>query len=219
MNFKRVSILAVLVALSATAAFAAPGLIIQTDFIIDPAAPFVELYNNSALLRGDTGDMVKFNKYYGYVATGFNGGAWDGIGGIGSSNAAADPTAFALGTIYNSLDGSQIYDTFEGTAVTGTDTLVKYTLMGDVTCDGVVDLTDYDLLYGNYNTTGQKWIGGDMTYDGTVDLTDFDLMYGNYGKTYSGPVSSGNLAAVPEPTTIVLLSICGLFVFLYKKFN
>ena len=197
------------------------GWLEPTDFTLGPNN-FVNLLNNDALLRGDAGDQVNFNKYYGYVRTGYNDANWNGVGGIFSSECPGGDYDRALAAAYNTLEGSQLFDTFDTVSVVGTDTLVKYTIWGDVFPDGTVDQTDYDLLYFNLGKTGMKWIDGDITYDttGSVDQTDYDLMYFNIGKSISGaPQAGAAIASVPEPSTLALLAIFGMIAFAYRKFN
>jgi hypothetical protein len=49
------------------------------------------------------------------------------------------------------------------------------------------------------------WAQGEFTGDGTVDINDLTIVLTNYGKTAG--VSAGGLAAVPEPTSLVLLGV------------
>lgn len=68
---------------------------------------------------------------------------------------------------------------------------------GDATRDGLVDDSDLSVLLTNWNKPS-GWSGGDFNGDGTTDDSDLSLMLA--GWTISG-------AAVPEPTTLLLLAV------------
>jgi autotransporter-associated beta strand protein len=160
------------------------------------------------------------------VAEGYNGGAWNGPGGIVSSAAAADSTHLtALGVIQNSITGSPsdaaLYNSFDGQPVLNTDVLVKYTYYGDTDLSGVVDGSDYsriDYAYA-FNQTAASgtaltgWFNGDFNYDGVIDGSDYTLIdnaFNNQGASLAAAVATAQIAstsAVPEPT---LLSVIGI---------
>jgi autotransporter-associated beta strand protein len=160
------------------------------------------------------------------VAEGYNGGAWNGPGGIVSSAAAADSTHLtALGVIQNSITGSPsdaaLYNSFDGQPVLNTDVLVKYTYYGDTDLSGVVDGSDYsriDYAYA-FNQTAAPgtaltgWFNGDFNYDGVIDGSDYTLIdnaFNNQGTSLAAAVATAQIAstsAVPEPT---LLSVIGI---------
>jgi len=59
-----------------------------------------------------------------------------------------------------------------------------FTCMGDLNCDGVVNLSDLAQLLSNYGTTtGAVYRDGDMDGDGDVDLADLAAMLALYGTT------------------------------------
>jgi hypothetical protein len=57
---------------------------------------------------------------------------------------------------------------------------------GDADHDGNVDLDDYNILAGNFNTSGNTFSDGDFDYDGTVELDDFDILASNFGTSLAG---------------------------------
>jgi autotransporter-associated beta strand protein len=164
---------------------------------------------------------------------GYNSGAWNGSGGIVSSNAAADTTHLTtLGMILNSVNGtpsgSVLYSAFDnittsaGAAVGApADVIVKYTYYGDTNLDGVVDGTDYARIDAAYladqtSPTATGWYNGDFNYDGVVDGSDYTLIdnaYNSQGAQLAAEVAtptaeiSGATAtsAVPEPASLSLL--------------
>lgn len=81
--------------------------------------------------------------------------------------------------------------------------LVGTALAADLNTDGVVDLADYDILAGNFfsvDTTRQQ---GDMNFDQVTDIHDFVL----FRAAFNAPAA----AVVPEPATLSLLMLGGLF--------
>ncbi len=53
--------------------------------------------------------------------------------------------------------------------------------LGDINCNGTVDIFDYSTLVGNYNKSGVS-IPGDLNNDGLVNLFDYNILVGNFGK-------------------------------------
>jgi hypothetical protein len=112
-----------------------------------------------------------------WLASGFNAGAWNGIG-IDSSAAALNPER-ALGYAEASDLG---ITAFLGQSVDSTAVVVRYTKYGDNNLDGNIDIgNDFNLFLDGVNNRGSTWLQGDYTYDGKADLgNDFNLFMRNY---------------------------------------
>jgi hypothetical protein len=104
---------------------------------------------------------------------------------------------------------------------------------GNANIDGTVGLGDLAILGANFEVTpgpgGKHWQNGDFTGDGHVNLGDLAVLGANYGTTGTPdpnwttpgtinigltPGAGASIAsggAVPEPTSIVLLCLGGLF--------
>ncbi|MFM9024332.1 MAG: DNRLRE domain-containing protein [Planctomycetaceae bacterium] len=151
------------------------------------------------------------------LLAGRNAGAWNGVGGIGSSEASA-ASSRAVG-----------YRVFaSGSAI------VAWAAFGDVNLDGQVNSTDISLI----NAAGKfgkgpgsaAWWEGDFNYDGQVNSTDISLLNGSgiYGlgsylpvAGMGGAVDDGggwqvggptvgtlqHVATVPEPASLVLAAM------------
>jgi fibronectin-binding autotransporter adhesin len=147
-----------------------------------------------------------------YLTSAYANGTWSGPTGITSSVAANDPKhSHGIGYI----------DTPSAHTL-----LLKYTLYGDSSLDGKVDLAhDFNLfLQGFAAMDASSWALGDYNYDGVVNNADFDLFIDGYksqgsslgqldGVIESSPLlttaqKAQLLAAVPEPA--VPLSAMGL---------
>lgn len=74
---------------------------------------------------------------------------------------------------------------------------------GDVDGDGDVDQDDVDVILGNFLTDQSLRTAGDLTNDGFVGLADFRQWKDN------NPFPGGG-SAVPEPTSVALLSLLGV---------
>ncbi len=153
-----------------------------------------------------------------WLATGFNGGYWNGAGGITSTAAAANPS-YGLGYADSADPGNP--------AGLGSGTLeIKYTLLGDANLDGVVNGTDFSILAANFGTGATNWDQGNFLYGSSVNGSDFSALAANFGQGDSGAdvaVSPADIAAldafaianglplpaigvVPEPTSLTALA-------------
>ncbi len=118
--------------------------------------------------------------------------------------------------------GGLNYDTVSGA-------LVGAVRGGNANLSDHVDVGDLAILGANYDTAhahpGKHWQNADFTGDGFVDVGDLAVLGANYNQadtnwTVAGSVNlgvtpgagAGSTAAVPEPASIVLLSLGGLFV-------
>ena len=155
-----------------------------------------------------------------WLATGYNGGKWNGPG-INSSAAAtnnATPGNLLYGLGYaDSADPGNPAGLASGTME------IKYTLLGDANLSGVVDGTDFGILAANFNKGVTGWDQGDFNYDNVVDGTDFGDLAANFNKGANGASvgapaiddpaivafaqANGLMADVPEPATLALLPL------------
>jgi hypothetical protein len=74
----------------------------------------------------------------------------------------------------------------------------------DVDLDRDVDLTDFNTLAGNFNPIGSDAVFsvGDGDGNGSVNLSDYNTLAGSFN-----PIGYGGATAVPEPASLVLLSL------------
>ncbi|HEY1684389.1 MAG TPA: hypothetical protein VGG19_06480 [Tepidisphaeraceae bacterium] len=131
----------------------------------------------------------------GYLTSAYDNGNWDGPG-IGSTHVGL-LAGTSIGYVENDrlpLFSQPEYTNFDGQTVDANADLVKYTWMGDLNLDGVVDSTDLAMMgaLGNGNV---GWMGGDLNYDGKVNSDDWSLLM------LGDAVQSGQLtSAIPEPS-------------------
>ena len=117
---------------------------------------------------------------------GYNGNAWTAL----ATNDFAFDGSFASFTAY-ALNGYSY-------AVTGVALLP-----GDANGDGKVDINDLTIVLTNFGkSTGMIWSSGDFNNDGKVDINDLTIVLTNFGET-----AGSSLAAVPEPSCVILLGI------------
>jgi hypothetical protein len=135
----------------------------------------------------------------------FESGYFNGKG-INSSAAASEGTT-AVGFANAGFLGVSTFGS--ATGLTGDETLIRYTLFGDLDLNGTVDGTDYDTMKFYFGTTsGMTWQEGDLDYNGTVDGLDYDVLKFNYGATLpAAPSLASAPGVVPEPATLVLLGL------------
>jgi hypothetical protein len=159
-----------------TNAAVAPGgsNLLITNTVSVGAGARLDVADNDMLVRGMTPAAVKA-----LVAATFNGGNWTGASGIGSSNAANDPSHItALGYGSNAELNKTSFDGVTG--LTANDVFVKYTYYGDSDLNGATTLDDFTLFLNGYQNAGTSWSRGDYDYGGTVTLDDFTLFLLGY---------------------------------------
>lgn len=99
-----------------------------------------------------------------YLASGYNGGAWNGPGIISSSLDAAHALAYTLTPYPNVV-------------------LVRAALVGDALIHSAVDFSNLLWLAQHYNQMNATWHDGDLNYDGIVGFADLLRLAQNYGRT------------------------------------
>ena len=147
------------------------------------------------------------------LATGYNGGNWNGSG-VNSTSAAADTTHLtAVGMLQPSSPSN-----FEGQSVNPTDVALKLTYYGDANLDGKVDGSDYSLIDNGYLQGLTGWQNGDFNYDGVINGSDYTLIdnaYNSQGAQFSSELAAltaqigqpAGTGAVPEPASLGLIGL------------
>ncbi len=167
----------------------------------------MDINQAAAVVDYDSGSASPLNTLRGYISTGFNGGSWNGAGGIISSFAAAN-SGYGVGYAEAS-DLSSIPSIF-GTVDDDT-ILIRSTRYGDADLNGFINLIDFNRLAANFGT-GDVWSEGDFNYDGLTNLSDFNLLAAQFGLAASshGPTPSDWSAlasVVPEPAVGLLVPV------------
>ena len=150
------------------------------------------------------GNFVRRNStnyafYDARVITGYNAGAWDGLG-VNSSTAASSPLGDGLGlAVAGDLFGGGAGNVGVIALQPG-DLIVRYTLYGDSNLDRTVNVTDLGSLATNWQLTSRRWNQGDFNYDHTVDVTDLGRLATNWQLSAPAPALPAlrSLRLVPE---------------------
>jgi hypothetical protein len=154
-----------------------------------------------------------------YLASGYNGGLWNGTGII-SSTAASGSGRYGVGFASGTVGGVS--------GLTSGQVEIAYALYGDANLDGTVNGTDFGLFAANFGkVVSGGWQMGDFDYNGVVNGADFGRLAGNFGMSASGTsvvlpegdwaaldafaeANGLSLTAVPEPVCTGLLGVVGL---------
>jgi hypothetical protein len=156
-------------------------------------------------------DGANYTGITGLVQRAYNFGAWDGPGGLTTSQAdAADGlTGLAIAT---ADAAGHAGGTFGGVSVDGDDVLVMYTYAGDANLDGLVDASDYGNIDNWVQFPGTDgYANGDFNYDGVIDASDYGIidnsiqLQGAPFPVSAAPATAGTVA-VPEPSAVMLLA-------------
>jgi len=182
------------------------------------AGGILDLTNNHILIDYGASDPIA--TIQGYLASGFNNGAWNGPGIISS----------AAQTLTNGLRYGVGWADGADHVVVGLSSgqiELKYTLLGDANLDGTVNGSDFSILAANFGTGATNWDQGNFLYGSSVNGSDFSALAANFGQGDSGAdvqvtqadiealdsfaIANGlplpTFAAVPEPASCVLLSL------------
>jgi fibronectin-binding autotransporter adhesin len=139
-----------------------------------------------------------------YLINGYNGGAWNGTGGITSVNANASYNIPASNGGHFTALGYTSGTSTVGAALglTAGQTLVKYTIYGDANLDGTVDINDLNIVLSNFlSGNPATWDTGDFFYAGQTDISDLNAVLSNFFDTAPTTVRAANAAAKFKAST------------------
>ena len=173
-----------------------------------------DLANNKMVVRATpvgSWNGTAYTNLTGEIASGRNQGAWDGVGGIITSQTDATSGDLTSVGIARASDALGIADaataTFAGQTVTGTDTLIAYTYGGDANLDGAITGDDYFQIDSGFSGGATGWFNGDFNYDGAITGDDYFIIDSNF-PAQGAPLSGGEVAAVsavPEPASLAVI--------------
>jgi hypothetical protein len=140
-------------------------------------------------------------------------GTWDGKG-ITSSASAAAPDATSVGYAVNGDMPLGPLATYGGLPVDASSVIIRHTRTADANLDGVVNDDDVTIVGAVYapGVPNANWANGDFDYNGFVDDDDVTLLGALYNPGLP-PIPAAppdGVAAVPEPSTWLLLTLSGL---------
>jgi autotransporter-associated beta strand protein len=185
----------------------------------------LDVGNNHLIITYGASDPI--TTIAGYIKTGYNGGGWNGTGGIISSAALTNASGLLYGVGYADGKDNVVVGLSSGQIE------VAYTLLGDANLDGLVNGSDFNILAANFNQSITGWDQGDFNYDGLVNASDFNVLAANFNQGVSGAASAGDVAAldafavanglslptssVPEPASASLLLLSGLSMLAHRR--
>jgi hypothetical protein len=137
------------------------------------------------------------------------GKTWNGQGITSNAAASAEAETRSVGYAENSSMPLGAYTTFRGQTVDSTSVLVAFTRTGDANLDGVVNDDDVTIVGAVYapGVANASWANGDFDYNGFVDDDDVTLLGALYNPSAPPAVAPAAVAAVPEPSTLVLAAV------------
>jgi hypothetical protein len=165
----------------------------------------LDLTTGNLVVDYDAAGPNPYDDVEAWVASGYNGGGWNGAG-IASSTAAGDGLPTALAVADNVGLGLA---SLEGEPLDGTEVLVKFTWAGDANLDGAVTGLDVNQLIVSFSTppADPRWVDADFNYDGAITALDVnELIQGYNGQGTplgDGPAAPGGIPT-PEPATLAL---------------
>jgi hypothetical protein len=135
----------------------------------------VNLNNHNLLVANTPAATIRQYLINGYNADSSGNARWNGTGGINSTLAAKNLSTFSVGYA-TAADNKNT-----GLGLTGNQVFVKPTIPGDATLDGLVDISDLNVVLSNYLSGNPgTWGTGDFTYAGQTDISDLNIVLSNY---------------------------------------
>jgi autotransporter-associated beta strand protein len=193
--------------------------VLKAGSVSVPGTGKINLQDNKLVTASPIGSWngSNYTDITGLVASGRNGGVWDGSGITTTQSDATSGSGYtslgvALGSEVKGIGPSDT-ETWGGQTITGSDALVMYTYGGDANLSGNVDIDDYGQIDFNSSIGGilPGWYNGDFDYNGAVDIDDYgviDFVIGIQGAPF--PTGSGaglSVAAVPEPASLAIIGL------------
>jgi hypothetical protein len=152
---------------------------------------------SASLIINYAGGSDPISAIQSYLASGYNGGAWNGSGIISSSVAAenAGQSALIYGVGY--ADGA---DGIVAGLPSGQIEIMP-TLAGDAKLQGNVVFGDFQLLSQYFGQSG-GWDEGNFTYGSEVNFGDFQLLSQNFGQATSLTEVANSGADAPAAVSV-----------------
>lgn len=191
----------------------------------------VDTGTGNVMMVNESPHMLTIDGYTILSSAGSLDTSWDGLRDTETDFVLAGNTANGLGEINGAssltLNPNDSFDLGSAFTASGTQDLVfdflqvgdanpfrgvvEYTASvvavdGDYNNDGTVDAADYTVWRDNLGTGAI--LPNDVT-PGVVDESDFNVWRSNYGAGGAG-AGSASVASVPEPTSAMLIVVCGL---------
>jgi hypothetical protein len=140
----------------------------------------LDLTNNDLILDYSglspvgTWNGTAYTQVTGMLASGYNGGAWNGNGIRTSSATSITELGVAEASQALGISGVQM-GVFSGETVDATTVLVKFTYTGDANLSGKINVDDYGRIDSNVQFNGSVFgfYNGDFTYDGKINIDDY----------------------------------------------
>ena len=175
----------------------------------------LDVGDNHLIVRGGavgTWHSGAYDGVSGLIASGRNGGAWNGSGIVTSSATSGNLTT--LGVV---RAGDVNITTFAGRSVGAGDVLVMYTYGGDANLDGKINVDDYGRIDFAVPLGVSGWSNGDFNYDGKINVDDYGIIDFNVAaqgapfSTSAKVAAMPRVASLPEPATFSTLALLGIF--------
>jgi hypothetical protein len=120
------------------------------------------------------GSLQAINNVRAWLASGRNGGAWNGPG-IRTANASINKTLAMMDEReWRQIRGNTA--AFDGFVPINGTAIVKYTYYGDADFNGRVNFDDYVRTDNGFNNHRSGWVNGDFDGNGQVNFDDYVLI-------------------------------------------
>jgi hypothetical protein len=191
--------------------------VLDTASLTIEAGGKLDLAANKAIVRAGnlgTWNDSAYTGLTGLIASGRNGGDWDGVGIVTSDARATDND---LTTLAIARAGDIARTSISGEPLDTDDVIIALTWGGDANLDGKINVDDYGRIDANVASSGSVfgYAAGDFNFDGKINVDDYGIIDGNISRQgepfatggTSAPLDSAS--AIPEPASLSLLALAG----------
>ncbi len=137
--------------------------------------------------------------------------------GFGVANGMIDDVRIYSQALTVSIDGNNTLTSGELYDIWTEGAVIQHP--GDANNDGMVNLSDLQILGDNWQSTTATWAEADFTGDGIVNLADLQILGDNWGYGTGPDVSFDEALAgvvIPEPAGLGLLAVAATYL-MYRR--
>jgi hypothetical protein len=201
----------------------------------------LDITDNAFVINYGTNNSSPVATIAGYIASGYNGGSWNGVG-IDSSKVASVNALLGNTHAYAVAYADASDPAVAADHLTPGTVVIEPAIVGDANLDGKVNFADFQLLSASFNQPNTSWDQGNFNYGAKTNFADFQLLAANFndsttldnaefdamnqlalshGETLvANPDGDGfSFVSVPEPASVGMMGFAAVGLLARKRRN